>query len=596
MAPLPGLNKGVFKDPDPPLVDSVLSPIVIPNGTTLVTTKPYNEIIDNVDELIDYVSGDNGPNFIPQLAIDSLVSDLAARELTANKGAISGYAGLDASQELLLANFPSGVALQVLRRNAGNTALEFATISDLQGITSINGDTTAAQILMRTTGRISIINGVGGVHTFDIDPTYVGQASITTLGTITTGVWNGTAITGAFINAALTDLSDVTAKTGTGTIVVMDTSPTIVTPTIASFVNANHNHQAAAGGGQLDSTLALSDTDDIAYLNTPNTYIAGNKQSFVADATTAAINLNAQIPSTPAPGDIFRSAEVLHFIGTTTTEYLLVSDGQPTTYTAGLQDFSAVTLRIPVSATPSVTVDGDIAFDSLVTDFSTGLIRFFGAEEQGIVTMPIAQFTTPSDGFVIAYNATNDEFELVAAGAGGEVFTWTANHSMDTFRLLAAGGTQGDILKHDATGFFRFPLGTNPGQFLRVNAAGTDLQYTDDVFTINFVIDGGGSTITTGVKGTITVDFNCEVLEWAVTADQSGDIVVDVNRATFAGYPTTASIAGTELPTIVASTKGEDRTITTWSTIATGDVLEFEVDSITTLQRVTVSIVCRKTG
>ena len=73
MAPLPGLNKGVFQDPAPPAVDFVLSPITIPNGTTLVTTKTTNETITNVDELIDYVSGDNGPNFIPQLAIDSLV-------------------------------------------------------------------------------------------------------------------------------------------------------------------------------------------------------------------------------------------------------------------------------------------------------------------------------------------------------------------------------------------------------------------------------------------------------------------------------------------------------------------------------------------
>lgn len=33
---------------------------------------------------------------------------------------------------------------------------------------------------------------------------------------------------------------------------------TLTTPTIASFVNAGHNHQAAAGGGQLDAALALT--------------------------------------------------------------------------------------------------------------------------------------------------------------------------------------------------------------------------------------------------------------------------------------------------------------------------------------------------
>lgn len=44
-------------------------------------------------------------------------------------------------------------------------------------------------------------------------------------------------------------------------------SPTIVTPTIASFTNAQHNHQNAAGGGQLaESALALTDitTNDVS--------------------------------------------------------------------------------------------------------------------------------------------------------------------------------------------------------------------------------------------------------------------------------------------------------------------------------------------
>jgi hypothetical protein len=45
----------------------------------------------------------------------------------------------------------------------------------------------------------------------------------------------------------------VGTKIGTGTEVVMSQSPTIVTPTIASFVNATHDHGSAAGGG---NTLA----------------------------------------------------------------------------------------------------------------------------------------------------------------------------------------------------------------------------------------------------------------------------------------------------------------------------------------------------
>jgi len=168
MATLPGL----VKDASSPPTDTQLSPISVPDGTTLLTTKQHNQIVD-------YLSGDAGPNFIPQAAIDSLVVDLAARELLANKGAVSGYAGLDASQELLLVNFPSGTALQVLRRNAGNNALEFADAAAGGGIASINADTTAAQIIAAGTG-LGIVD-VGATHTLSIDSTVATLTGVQTL-------------------------------------------------------------------------------------------------------------------------------------------------------------------------------------------------------------------------------------------------------------------------------------------------------------------------------------------------------------------------------------------------------------------------------
>jgi hypothetical protein len=72
----------------------------------------------------------------------------------------------------------------------------------------------------------------------------------------TLGVSDLAASTSADLLGVLSD------ETGTG-LAVFGTSPTIVTPTIASFVNATHTHQAAAGGGQLDHGLAITGlTDD----------------------------------------------------------------------------------------------------------------------------------------------------------------------------------------------------------------------------------------------------------------------------------------------------------------------------------------------
>lgn len=57
-------------------------------------------------------------------------------------------------------------------------------------------------------------------------------------------------------------LAALTDKTGTG-VNVFGTSPTIVTPTIASFTNAAHTHADAAGGGTLDHGTAITGlTDD----------------------------------------------------------------------------------------------------------------------------------------------------------------------------------------------------------------------------------------------------------------------------------------------------------------------------------------------
>lgn len=61
------------------------------------------------------------------------------------------------------------------------------------GITSINGDTTAAQLIVGTTNRVTV-GSSGGTTTIDISASYVGQSSITTLGTVSTGTWSATTI------------------------------------------------------------------------------------------------------------------------------------------------------------------------------------------------------------------------------------------------------------------------------------------------------------------------------------------------------------------------------------------------------------------
>ena len=81
----------------------------------------------------------------------------------------------------------------------------------------------------------------------------------------------------------------------------------------------------------------------------------------------------------------------------------------------GVYDFGSTTsFEITNAAAPTVDAPGEIAIDTTIAEFSNGVIKFFGsAEEFGGVAMPIAQFTSPTDGHIVSYNAANDEFELV---------------------------------------------------------------------------------------------------------------------------------------------------------------------------------------
>ncbi|MDO8632059.1 MAG: hypothetical protein Q7R41_16370, partial [Phycisphaerales bacterium] len=72
----------------------------------------------------------------------------------------------------------------------------------------------------------------------------------------------------------LIELSDVDAKTGTGTTVVMQGSPTLTTPVIADFSSATHSHQNAAGGGTLDAAAIAAGTLNSARLAAKNKTVA----------------------------------------------------------------------------------------------------------------------------------------------------------------------------------------------------------------------------------------------------------------------------------------------------------------------------------
>lgn len=122
------------------------------------------------------------------------------------------------------------------------------------------------------------LNGAGGgtglsglLNAFETDlvglGTKMGTGSSTpSAGKVLRANGSGTSVWGAVdLTADVTGALPVvnggtggTTSTGTGA-VVLASSPTIVTPTVASFTNAQHNHSNAAGGGLLNGANAITD-------------------------------------------------------------------------------------------------------------------------------------------------------------------------------------------------------------------------------------------------------------------------------------------------------------------------------------------------
>lgn len=116
---------------------------------------------------------------------------------------------------------------------------------------------------------------------------------------------------------------------------------------------------------------------------------------------------------------------------------------------------------------------------------------------------------------------------------------------------------------------------------------------------IGITVDGGGAAITTGVKGYRSFSVAGTITKVRMLADQSGSVVIDIWKDTYANYPPTVAdtITASAKPTISSATKSEDSTLTGWTTsVNAGDVFGFNVDSASAITRVTLELTIVITG
>jgi hypothetical protein len=138
---------------------------------------------------------------------------------------------------------------------------------------------------------------------------------------------------------------------------------------------------------------------------------------------------------------------------------------------------------------------------------------------------------------------------------------------------------------------FLIDAATGAAQF---DSTVTTTRIVGDTSVWSVIIDGGGSAITTGVKFDLEVPYNATVTAWDIFGDQTGSIVVDIWQDTYANFPPTVAdtITTSEKPTLSAASKNQDTSLNSgsgWS-VTQGRVLRFNVDSITTVTRVTIAL------
>jgi hypothetical protein len=156
---------------------------------------------------------------------------------------------VDKDGRLTAANLTLPGFTGVLKATAGVVA-GGATTTDLpEGSNQYYTDVRARAALAGTANRIAY-NTLTGV--IDIDAAYVGQASITTLGTIGTGTWNATVIADGKIATALTGKTynglTLTAAAVGFTIAGGTTSKTLTVPLDASVSGTNTGDQTSVTG------------------------------------------------------------------------------------------------------------------------------------------------------------------------------------------------------------------------------------------------------------------------------------------------------------------------------------------------------------
>jgi len=202
-----------------------------------------------------------------------------------------------------------------------------------------------------------------------------------------------------------------------------------------------------------------------------------------------------------------------------------------------------------------------------------------------------------ASGSVGGVVADGDYGDITVSGVGtvftidADVVTFAKMQNITSDRLLgrdtAASGNTEEISVGggiEFTGSTSIQTSALTGDVTKT-AGGTALTASTALKTrqVTFVLDGDGSDIATGQKyAYTTVPYSGTITAWRIVSPDTDDIVIDVLKGTYAGFPTVATITGGSEPELVNANKDEDSV--SWAVTA-GDILDVDVLSCSGITR-----------
>lgn len=303
--------------------------------------------------------------------------------------------------------------------NSKQAAGNFLTDPGGNGIVSRTAlNTTINRTITGTANRIVINNGdgVSGNPTIDISSSYTGQTSITTLGTISSGTWNGTALTSTYLPSS------------------------------------------------------------VVYNNQSNTYTLGSKQIFNASNANADIRLlgNSSDPSSLASGDIWYNTTSNVFKGrfNTTTRQFATLEGSETftnkIISGSTNSLGAVSMVLGGDATGDIyyrnssgiltrlPIGSNGQFLNISAGIPTWITSSSAYSPHNLLSAIHSDVTAASvvRGDLITGQGASAKWARLALGSQGQVLQAGANElGYTAYKLPTAAGTTGQQLRSDGTDY-----------------------------------------------------------------------------------------------------------------------------------------------